>query len=172
MFYFTRVLEVPDNVESGHFYVAQEWSIRKPFAWRNIPPISFDDKNYDAISGDAKRAAEKHGGLYVGVSYRRKKQPNRLLKKLRKLFSGIEGRMGAPGVQGARGDRGERGAPGPAYDDIECPNCEKRRSETGATLFMEVLGDHKFGYTCPHCKTTSTFITSNGVWVLLKPTEE
>lgn len=166
MFYFTRVLEAPDNTEDGNFYVAQEWSIRKPFAWRNLPATRSDDKDYEAISGEAKRAAEKHGGMYLGVSCRRKKQPNRLLRKLRSFFMGPEGHMGAPGPQGPRGSMG------PAYDDVECPHCRMRRSQTGTTLFMEVLGNDQFGYTCKKCKTTSTFITSNGVWVLLKPTEE
>lgn len=167
--YFTRVVPFPTDYESesgGYFYKVQVWSWEKPFKWYDLQ-LENDDDVLDAIA-IAKKDAAANGGYYRGVVSGTKPE-NKLLKKICGFFTGPIGQQGLPG---APGPQGPMGMMGPAYDDVECPSCKRRRSQTGVTLFMEVLGDGKFGYTCAKCKTTSTFITSNGVWVLLKPTEK
>lgn len=177
--YLTRVLEVENVEDVGSCFIAQYWTWRTPLTWHNIPapwnltPVhDYDDTDYVCISAIAKTVAEKHKGMYLGLTGKRDSKPNVFLKKLRKVFTGPIGADGLPGAPGPRGSKGDMGEPGPAYDDVQCPHCKKRRSQTNVVLFMEVLGNDKFGYTCRGCKTVSEFLTSNGVWVLVPPTEE
>ena len=165
--------------DDGYIYQVQVCDVvfYKPFTrvWR------------DRYQGDAFRGARRelqhaesiartfataHKAEYLGVhdsTVRASLNPvQKLLKKIRKFFTGPQGEQGIPGAPGYQGPMGMRG---PAYDDLQCPHCKYYRSQTGVGLFMEAEVGGVFSYQCRNkkCNEKSFWKPINGLWVWQGP---
>lgn len=159
-----------DNGEEGFVYHMETrfWKPVQPFKYKWMTASS-DMTTYENTAVQWATDYIKQcdlGGKFIGVqNYKApsafQNNLNAFLVAIRKPFMGPKGDQGIPGFQGPMGMRG------PAYDDLECPHCRRYRSETGAYLFMEVMGGGLFQYKCANqkCGKTSAWRAHNGLWV-------
>lgn len=162
--------------EDGYVYQVQICNVvfYKPFTfvWRDqYKGDVFRGARRELIHAEslARTFAAGHKAEYLGVHDSTVKQPlnplQKLLKKIRDFFTGPMGMQGIPGAPGCSGPMGMRG---PAYDDLQCPHCKYRRSETGVVgLFMEAEVGGVFSYHCKNkkCDEKSLWKPINGLWV-------
>ena len=162
----TRVVKHDGGYIGGDYHSTifsiQLWHWAHPFTWTNASDSLTSDFPFAVAT--AKALALADNGIYIGVFD--PSVPSKLKKIQRRIQNAIRSSLRGPtGIPGAPGPQGPMGARGPAYDDVQCPHCTRRRSQTKRTLFMEVMGGGKFGYTCGHCNKVSLWTPVNGLWV-------
>ena len=161
----TRVVKNDGDYVGSEFYeyifTIEHWRWTEPFTWKDISHERFTV--LPTAESTAKNQALLLNGVYVGVFNPREKKRKSFLRKIQNFIR--LNLMGPTGMPGAPGPQGPMGLMGPAYDDVQCPHCTCRRSQTKRTLFMEVMGGGKFVYTCGSCKKVSLWTPVGGVWV-------
>lgn len=151
--------------------------VRYAFVWmtlleRNteLQETYFREEVYDeeqrmiqVVRDVAAAYARTHRGYYIGtIEY------ESLSDKIKKWFrANLTGPQGLPGVPGCQGPMG---MVGPAYDDLECPHCETRRSYIfpRVKLHFDCYGeDAPLVYTCKNvkCGKQSNWIAYNGIFL-------